>query len=92
LDTEEIFNPPIQLFKNNNQSFLGSGAVGTGFLISIKEAEKLLSNDKINEEVVKLFITGDDINSSVHLQPSRYCIYFRNWSNLQASKYKNALK
>ena len=92
LDTETNFNPPERLIINSNSSFLGSGAVGKGFFLDFKEGQILLNENENNIQVVRPFLTGDDINNSPNQDPSRFCIYFYDWSKEKALKFETCFE
>jgi hypothetical protein len=92
LDSEELITKPATLFSNNNIAFLGSALHGSGFLITENEASELLEKEKINKDVIKEFYTGDDLNSSITISPSRWVIYFGNRSLESAKKYEDCIK
>ncbi len=92
LDDQDNYDRPFQLLSNRNKSFLGSGAVGKGFFINKAEAENLISHNGRNTKVVRPFLTGDDINNDPNQKPSRFCIYFYNFSLLETQNYPECFK
>ena len=47
-----------------------------GFLVSVKEGNKLLADDPRNAEVLKPFLNGDELLSESDCQPKRFVIDF----------------
>jgi hypothetical protein len=92
LDSGELITKPSTLLNNNGIAFLGSALHGSGFLIDETEAELLLSKEEKNKDVVKKFFTGDDLNSSITLSPSRWVIYFGNRTLESANEYPDCIK
>ncbi len=92
LDSETSLKTPEMLNEKSHKSFLGSGAVGSGFLLTIEEGKSLLSQENHNSDVVKMYLTGDDINNDPIQEASRYCIYFWDWYIEKAKKYESCFK
>lgn len=63
-----------------------------GFLLPRGEAKALLKKDASYNEVVKPFLTGDELLSSVDSQPSRFVTDFTLQDQLEASSYKEPFK
>jgi len=78
---------PLALKNNRKKGFLGSGPVGNGFLRKCDEAKEIIKKDESNKNILKPYITGDDLNRSPIQQPSRFAIYFYDWSECEAKKY-----
>jgi len=91
LDAEGLITKPSTLLCNNNIAFLGSALHGSGFLINEIEAKELAEKEEINKDVIKKFYTGDDLNSSITISPSRWVIYFGNITLDSAKKYKDCI-
>ena len=90
--TDEIsIGFPFTLFANQNKSFEGSKPDGMGFILSLSEANNLLIN-QINQNVIKEYLTGDDVNDSVTQEASRKIINFYNWDIERAKEYKEPFK
>jgi len=86
----DTFAKPKKLLQCKDKSFVGSSAHGSGFIINLNEANDLLI-DKKNLDIVRPFLTGDDISSDFRLQPSRAAIFFGTRSLEDASKYEVCL-
>ncbi|NVN96634.1 restriction endonuclease [Candidatus Nomurabacteria bacterium] len=79
---------PNVLNKNTLLCYQGSGPVGDGFLLSAEKGISLLNNNPENYKVVKKYLTGDDINSVPNQEPSRYAIFFQDWTQEESSKFQ----
>ncbi|MEQ8808229.1 MAG: N-6 DNA methylase, partial [Imperialibacter sp.] len=79
LDSQELFGDPFSLASNTNKSFQGSIPLGDGFVLSIEEAENLLSRSRGYKDVVFSYLNGDDLNNQVDQSASRMVINFFNW-------------
>jgi len=65
---------------------------GKGFFITPEEKDQYIKLDKKNNEVIKKFITGDNINSKHDFDSNKYLIDFVNWPLEKAMLYKEPLK
>ena len=83
---------PFTLNKNKDLSFQGSIIYGEGFKISKHKAEELLSIDSKYSEVIKPFLTGDDLNEDYEQKPSEIVINFWDWSFQKAMEYPHCLQ
>lgn len=88
LDENEQEIPPACLFQNSLKGFLGSGPVGDGFLRDIQEAQILIQANNKNLEIVKPYLTGDDLNRNHKQLASRFSIYFYDWSIDKARQFE----
>jgi len=70
---------PKVLQANSGKSFKGCEPYGSGFILDPAEAAKLIDARAANAEVVKPYLTGDDLNSSPVQAPSRFAIFFQDW-------------
>lgn len=77
-DSFDIGDPEI-LWQNANKCFVGSYPLGTGFLLEINEANRIMNTDKKYSDVLKPYLNGDDINNDIAQKASRYIINFYNW-------------
>ena len=87
-DNKSVVNPQ-KLSQNKDKGFLGSGPVGDGFLRSIEEAKLLIAKNLKNSEVLKPYLTGDDLNRHFNNQASRYAIYFFDWDIEKSKEFKD---
>lgn len=84
---------PALLAANKRKCFQGPIPVGAGFLLDHDEAQALLSNMSADYcEVVRPYLTGEDISDDPAQAPSRWTIDFGVMALEQASKYPAALK
>ena len=81
-----------KLAENNKGSFIGTVITGDGFILSKNERDLLINNDQKNNDIIKKFLIGDDLNSSPNQLPSRYVIDFQNWSLEKAEEYKQCIQ
>ena len=79
---------PWKIISNNDLAFCGSVLSGEGFILDQNTAAGLLKNPK-NSEVVKPYIDGDDLYSTIDQSPTRFVINFSNWPIEQAEKYED---
>ncbi|WAE63178.1 restriction endonuclease [Stutzerimonas sp. R40042] len=79
---------PRALAAHSGITFQGSIALGMGFVLTTDEARTMLEADPSNAEVIFPFITGDDLNRDPEQRPSRWTIYFWDWPEERARKYK----
>jgi hypothetical protein len=79
-------NPnPIQ--ENDNRIFQGSIWLGDGFLVSPKEANRLILVNPKNRDVVRELVNGKEFNNMPDFRPLRYIIDFRDWPLERAKQY-----
>lgn len=65
---------------NISKSFQGSVLVGIGFTMTPEEARRFLEMRNDNNQVLKPYLSGDDLNSSPTQTASRWAIDFRDYS------------
>jgi hypothetical protein len=83
---------PAVLTANAGRCFQGQIPVGDGFIITELEAQKLLARDDANyADVVRPYLTGDDIADAVNQGPRRWIIDFGEMPLEQAQRYRAAL-
>jgi hypothetical protein len=76
-----------RLQANSDCSFQGSVVVGMGFVLNAEQAEAMIAADPQNTDVVRPYISGDDLNSRPDVSPSRWVIDFRDWTEERAREY-----
>jgi len=76
-----------RLHANRDRSFQGTVVVGMGFVLSPGEAAEMIASDQRNAQVVRPYLTGEDLNSRPDQSPSRWVIDFRDWHEEQARMY-----
>ncbi|WP_341579343.1 DNA methyltransferase [Microbacterium schleiferi] len=84
--------PPATLGANRGQCFQGPIPVGAGFVISDDVASSLLGDGtRAYREVVRPYLTSDDIAESPRQSPSRWIIDFGSMPLEDATRYPRAL-
>lgn len=82
-----VTGDPTRLSANTGQMQKGAFVLGAAFVLGPDEAEALIAQNRDNADVLRPFITGEDINSSPTSSPSRFVIDFRDWSRERAAEY-----
>jgi len=82
-----IEKQPFTLFTNKDLAFQGSIIYGEGFKISNTIAKDIISRDHKYLEVIKPFLTGDDLNDDFEQNPSETVINFYDWSIEKAAEF-----
>lgn len=78
---------PRRLSESTGRSFLGSYAYGLGFVLSRDEATQMLDADERNADVVRPYLSGEDLNQRPDASPSRWIIDFYDWPIERAQEY-----
>lgn len=78
------------LTANRGKAFIGCQPTGEGFLIDAEAADRLALAGE--SDVVRRYLTSDDLTDVVEAQPSRWIIDFGTMPLEHAMKYPNALK
>ncbi|WP_276504922.1 Eco57I restriction-modification methylase domain-containing protein [Terrimonas pollutisoli] len=92
LETGISKGSPEPLVQNENFGFNGSYVFGDGFLIDPKMAEKLITANPDNKEVLFPYLNGDDLNSSYSFEASRWVINFSDMSLDMAKRYPDCFE
>ncbi|WP_205529509.1 type IIL restriction-modification enzyme MmeI [Taibaiella koreensis] len=71
---------------------MGSVVLGKGFIVSLKDAEVLISKDPRNKEVLFPYLNGEDLNNNPEQKASRWIINFFDWSEEKASTYQDCFE
>ena len=79
---------PKQLKANADKSFQGSIVNGMGFVLTERDALRLIEADPKNEDVLFPFLNGKDLNSHPNQKPSRWIINFWDWPEERAREYE----
>jgi len=80
------------LTANRGRQFFGVVPSGDGFILSEAEAASLLANTEADyAEVVRRYLTGDDITTSVDIAPTRWIIDFGERTLEEAERWPEAL-
>jgi len=82
---------PYRLKANGKLSYIGSIPLGSGFLLAPNEAEELIARTIANKEILKPYISGDDVLSNPDMHPSRWVIDFGGRSLEEAQAYPDLL-
>lgn len=83
---------PQVLAANKNRCFQGPIPVGKGFIISEDEAKGMLADDSADyAQVVRPYLTSDDIANAPHQGPSRWIIDFAQMPLERATQFRRAL-
>jgi hypothetical protein len=78
---------PYPLATNEGQSFIGSYVLGKGFLLTPDAAQKLLTKDPKNSDVLFPYLNAEDLNQRPGAKASRWVINFHDWPEEQAARY-----
>lgn len=78
---------PQKLPSNKGYALAGCFLRGDGFILDPDEAAELLRADPKNADVVRPFLTGDDLNNSPTAEPRRWVIDFFDRSLEEAKAY-----
>jgi len=76
-----------RLQANRDRSFQGTVVLGMGFVLSKIEAEEMVAADARNVDVVRPYLTGEDLNQRPDGSPSRSVIDFGEWAAERARQY-----
>jgi hypothetical protein len=83
---------PAKLPANAGRCFQGPIPVGDGFIIPEAEARKLLAREEVNyADIVRPYLTGDDIAEAIDQGPRRWVIDFGEMPLERAQRYRAAL-
>lgn len=75
----DVVGPPETLASNKSRAFIGSYVLGTGFTLSLEEAQTLIKHDTRYKQVVFPYLNGEDVNSSPGQTATRWIINFFDW-------------
>ncbi|WP_030171217.1 Eco57I restriction-modification methylase domain-containing protein [Spirillospora albida] len=78
---------PYRLAANSDRAFQGSIILGKGFILTIQEARTLLAQNPNNKDVLRPYLTGEDLNQRWDSSASRWVIDFNDWPLERAQKY-----
>ena len=68
-----------ELFENDLMAFQGSNVLGSGFILSREQADRLIKANPANASVIKPFVRGEDFNSMPDQKPLKWVIDFQGW-------------
>jgi len=87
LSSYEQYRKPEILKSNTKLCYQGFNPVGMGFTVNIDYAKKLINQDIKYRDVLFPFLNGKELNQSPNQEPSRWIIYFHDWSIEKAMEY-----
>ena len=76
LEEEDGGGQPNQLNANDGMASIGTGINGEGFILTRDEYARLVTADSRNAQVIRRYLTSQDINQTPDSSPSRYVIDF----------------
>lgn len=79
---------PSTLLPSVGKIFQGSIFLGDGFLLSHRDAERLVAEEPRNREVIFPVINGQEVNNEPDQKPGRSIINFRSRSEEEAASYR----
>ncbi|NVK64980.1 MAG: GreA/GreB family elongation factor [Flavobacteriales bacterium] len=91
-EDEEKLAKPYKLFKNTSLCFQGSNPYGKEFEINEEIMLHMLSISEQNNNVVRPYLGGKELNSRVTNSPSRWIINFHELDLSEAKKYTEPFK
>lgn len=83
----EALSPKL-LPNNKNLAFMGSIPLGAGFLLAPEQAQNLIATDGKNSNVLRPYLSGDDLLSRPDQTPSRWVIDFGDLALDAARQYE----
>lgn len=83
---------PDSLHSNTNICFSGTKVTGTGFIIEPEEARLLIAKNPDNRKVLFPYLGGQELNSHVKQNATRWIINFFDWPIDIAQQYKGCFK
>lgn len=78
---------PFPLLASRGRAFQGSIVLGEGFLLSPPEVAALLEINPLNADVLRPYLSGEDLNGRIDQTPSRWVIQFDERSEDEARGY-----
>ena len=83
---------PQGLAANKNKCFQGPIPVGKGFIVTEDEAKGMLADETVDyAQVVRPYLTSDDIANAPNQEPSRWIIDFAQMQLERATQFRGAL-
>lgn len=82
-----VTGTPVPLKENSGRAFVGVYVLGRGFVLDDVAAHELIDAAPENRDVVKPYMSGDDLNSRWDLSPSRWVVDFFDLPEQVAAKY-----
>lgn len=78
---------PVQLEENAGIAFQGCVVLGKGFILELEEAQRWITEDPRNAEVLYPYLNGEDLNSRPDGSASRWIIDFNDRTESEASTF-----
>lgn len=89
LDDAKAIGNPYTLKQNEKKCFQGSNVLGKGFILESEEAAKLIAQNPKNKDVLFPYLNGEDLNTNVEQNPSRWIINFFDWDLERCKNYSS---
>jgi hypothetical protein len=86
-----VSGPAHRLAANAGRCFQGSNILGTGFMLTPEEAQRLIDRDSRNADVLFPYLNGEDLNTSPDQSASRWIINFFDWPLERAETYLDCM-
>ncbi len=83
---------PRRLAANVGLAFNGSKIYGQGFLLTAAEAAEILAAEPHSAEVIRPYLSGDDLYGGPERCPSRLVICFQDWPLARAAEHRRCLE
>lgn len=83
---------PMKLKALKGRFSQGQDIMGRGFELTAEEREAILGEEPRCAEVIFPLFNGQDLNTMPRLEPYRWVIYFRDWSEEKARRYTPAFR
>lgn len=71
--------------------FAGTYINGEGFILTNEERQRILAESPESNEIIRPYLTGDDVNTNYQSKATRYAIDFRTMTHAEASRYSSCL-
>lgn len=88
LQDEVVLSEPKKILSNSNKCFVGATINGDGFLLTPEEKNDLIERDPVSSEVIRPYLTGEDLNDSGPIKNKSFVINFGEMSESEARKYR----
>jgi hypothetical protein len=79
---------PFKLIQNEDVCYQGSNPYGQNFEIEEDLMKSMILNSSKNNDVIRPYIGGRELNSRIARQPDRWIINFHERNEFEAKKYK----
>lgn len=92
LEEDIQIKQPMKLKAWKGRFSEGQHVMGRGFELTVEERAEMLAADPSCAEVIFPLFNGQDLNTMPRLEPYRWVIYFRDWSEEKARQYGAAFR